>query len=105
MNRSEEYYKKGWDYFEQEKMDLALDSFTKGISENSNDSKLYLSRAQIWNKLGNYDKALSDLSEAIYCNPKNAEAYWHRALIYQVLGDKEQSRLHFQKALQMGYKG
>ena len=59
---------------------------------------MYVQRAQMWEKLGNYQNAIDDLTRAIdldsekasYClSSENSSYYEQRAMVYEKLGSKD----------------
>lgn len=57
------------------------------ISEQSK-SQNYVSRADVWKRMGEQEKALKDLSRAIRLNPYSIEAYRQRAYLWRQQGDQ-----------------
>ncbi|MEY4572718.1 MAG: hypothetical protein RLZ10_1966, partial [Bacteroidota bacterium] len=66
-------------YNVQEKLDLAVEEYSKAIEIFPNYSLFYSNRADIYAKQGKLTEALQDYTKAIELDPKNAEHYFYRA--------------------------
>ena len=73
-------------YLEQDKIDLAISQYEKGIelkeSAPESASYCYSNRAEIYAEQGKLDEALNDYSIAIELDPNNPGRYNNRAMFY-----------------------
>ncbi|MCU0438242.1 MAG: hypothetical protein MUC49_10010 [Raineya sp.] len=71
----------------------------KEISQNPQNSSLYLKRAYILDSTKNYLKALSDVNEVLKMNNKNIDAYYLRGLLKIKLDDASGAINDFNKII------
>ncbi len=65
------------------------------------NEKVYIDRAWIYYRLGDYNKALDDFNKAISLKPDNARFYLDRGDIFYELGDYKKALKDYDKAISM----
>ena len=70
-------------YKDQEKLDLAVEEYSKAIEIYPNYSLFYSNRAAIYQKQQNYELALADYTKAIQIEPKNAHHYYTKGALLE----------------------
>ncbi|WCR56655.1 tetratricopeptide repeat protein [Rickettsia asembonensis] len=81
-----EYYNKGVEFYQIGQYELALETFSKGIKINPNDTNLYNSKGVVLSDLGKYDLVLEASNKAIEMNSNNSNLYSDRASVLAGLG-------------------
>ena len=59
-------------------LDIALALATRAIESDPNQIEAWLTRARVYDALGNYSRAITDYSEAIKSNSMSATAWQRR---------------------------
>jgi hypothetical protein len=70
-------------YFHINKLDSAIDNYTKAIELNPKIVEAYNNRGHIYSEKGYFDQAISDFTKALEINPNYPEAYFNRGNTYQ----------------------
>ncbi|MBD2535604.1 tetratricopeptide repeat protein [Nostoc flagelliforme FACHB-838] len=78
---------------------VAINSFTKAIALDSNNSIAYFNRADARYEMGDKQGAIADYNEAIRFNPNNPIAYYNRGVARYYVGDKQGAIADFTVAL------
>ncbi len=65
MVKGEKYFMEGISLAQENKKELAIESFTKSIDCNDGASGPYLNRGAVYHQLGKYEKAVKDYKKAI----------------------------------------
>ena len=71
---SEDFFKKGLEFFKDKKLDDAKFMFERSIVFNPKDSNSYLYLAKIYNQQEDQDKEEKNLDATLLIEPKNEEA-------------------------------
>lgn len=79
----------------------ALTIINNLISRFPNESGLYISRAILFNKLGDRKAASADFDKAISVDPSNYEAHYQRGLDYLHSSSIETAKAYFDKAISL----
>lgn len=80
-------YKKLGDFERfQESQRKGIKTLTQKIKESPNDAENYLTRARIYNTIGEYQKSLEDHNKAIELKPNNYSYYYSRGQNYYNMG-------------------
>jgi hypothetical protein len=79
---SKEWFDEGYKNYQEGNPEKAVEAFSKVISINSKEARVYLYRGIVYNTMGMYDKAISDYDTAITLNPDYAEAYNNKGWAY-----------------------
>lgn len=90
---------KGNEQFKRGEYLQALNTFTKGIQFDANNSSLWGNRAIVYFKLGLYEKAIEDSKFAIELNPSLPRYYWCKGESHLKLGQNFLARLAFENGL------
>ena len=73
-------------------------------SDLTRDANAYYSRANAYNKTGEYDKSIADCTESVRLKPAFSEAYKIRGIAYSMNGQKSKAEEDFAQAKRLGYK-
>ena len=100
------YSQRGLIYAEQNKYDLAIKEYERGIAlaeiDPSGAAYCYRNRATQYERLREYDKAEADYTSAIALEPENADRYFNRAIFYEeYLKDYDLALLDYTKAIEL----
>lgn len=93
----EEYKEKGDALFTNNKLNKALENYTKALTFENN-YKVYLNRCLTHYELKNYKDALSDAINATRLEPTYAKAWGRVGSCLLMLNKKEQATIAFKKA-------
>ncbi|MBF0521683.1 MAG: tetratricopeptide repeat protein [Candidatus Omnitrophica bacterium] len=77
------YNNLGLIYFEEQKLDVALQCFNESLKLDTTIEQTYNNRALVYDAQGKPDLAFADYNKAIMVNPKFAEGYNNRAIFYK----------------------
>jgi len=61
----EYYYLKGYEYYKQEKYELAIEYYTKAINIDDKNAIVYFARAMAYDKLNAIEQAIADYTSVI----------------------------------------
>lgn len=101
---SKDWYYKGLALKNQgEKLQEAVDAFTKSIDLDPNYLPCYYERAYLYEKMGKWEKALQDYNKMLELDPYFRVAYFNRGRAYSKLGDHEKAVENFKIAARLGY--
>jgi tetratricopeptide (TPR) repeat protein len=96
----EEYKEKGDALFINNKLNKALENYTKALTFENN-YKVYLNRCLTHYELKNYKDALSDAINATRLEPTYAKAWGRVGSCLLMLNKKEQATIAFKKAYEL----
>jgi len=96
---AESFYNNGNTQMSNDKLDLALNSFTDAIQLNPQYANAYLNRGIAKYTSGDFAGAIEDFTTAINLNPESIDAYYDRGLAYYELGEYNKSIRDFNRAL------
>ncbi len=82
-----------------ERLDDALESYSRAIAINPNHAEAYYNRGVLWQQLLRFDSALESYNRAIAINPRHAEAYYNRGIALQALKQPEAALASFDRAI------
>ncbi|KAG1951568.1 tetratricopeptide repeat protein [Pimephales promelas] len=91
----------GNEAFTQGDYETAVKFYTEGLEQLRDMQALYTNRAQAFIKLKRYKEAISDCEWALRCNNKCIKAYIHMGKSHLALKDFPQSRICYQKILEI----
>ncbi|XP_016379430.1 tetratricopeptide repeat protein 12-like [Sinocyclocheilus rhinocerous] len=91
----------GNEAFTQGDYETAVRFYTEGLEQLRDMQALYTNRAQAFIKLKRYKEAISDCEWALRCNEKCIKAYVHMGKSHLALKDFKQSRICYQKFLEI----
>ncbi|XP_016300739.1 tetratricopeptide repeat protein 12-like [Sinocyclocheilus anshuiensis] len=91
----------GNEAFTQGDYETAVRFYTEGLEQLRDMQALYTNRAQAFIKLKRYKEAISDCEWALRCNEKCIKAYVHMGKSHLALKDFKQSRICYQKILEI----
>ena len=95
------YEARGEAYMRLRKNNEAIADFTKSISINPSNAKLYALRGGLYLLMENYNVALDDMNKALTLNPPEQDRkkiYLLRGMIYRKLGETEKADADFARA-------
>ena len=95
------HYRKGKEYKDDGKYQLAIDEFTNAIRLNRNYVPAYIIRGNAYSLLGQQQRAIQDFDQAIRLQPDNAIAYNNRGGDYGRMGQHQRAILDFDKAIEL----
>jgi tetratricopeptide (TPR) repeat protein len=78
-----------------------IETCTKALRLEPNDSLTYHNRAVAHFRLGHYQEAIEDFTEALKHNSGDATAYYNRAIAYGMVGDHEKAIEDGVKAIEL----
>jgi tetratricopeptide (TPR) repeat protein len=99
------YYNRGCAHLGANRLQEAIEDFTKSISLNETWSFAYNNRGTTFARLGRHDKAIEDFTAAIEHDPNNRLAYRNRALAYKKLGQPGRAQADFDAFLKLNNDG
>ncbi|MBY0544665.1 MAG: tetratricopeptide repeat protein [Gammaproteobacteria bacterium] len=82
---AKQYFKKGYEKYEQKNYSTAIIYFTEAIKHDSTFVDAYLCRANSYSQLKNYGRVINDLTQVIKYEPTAIDAYLSRAVSYNEL--------------------
>jgi tetratricopeptide (TPR) repeat protein len=82
------YTNRGFYYYNQGKMDLALADYNKGVESNPKAFKTYNNRALVYLNMQQYQLAENDFNKAIDLKPDFADAFSNRGIAKAMQGNK-----------------
>ena len=80
----------------------AIFDFTKAIELNPQSPDAYYARGIAKVHLEDYRGAIADYNKTIELNPKSADAYYARSIAKHIFGLKDDARMDFTKAGELG---
>lgn len=83
------YTNRGFDYYNQGKMDLALSDYSAAIKHYPKAFKTYNNRALVYLNMQQYQLAETDFNKAIEIKPDFADAYSNRGIAKAMQGNKK----------------
>lgn len=72
-------------------VDLAIADYTSAITLRPMDTTLYMKRADLWYRKGDYGSAISDFSRALEIRPDDYELYFSRGLFYSYVDEYDKA--------------
>ena len=104
------YVLRGYSYYKNNNLDLAIADYDKAVERASQDPGIYQSRAGLLTLRGDnletkkegsgkadLDKALADYTMAITLNPKRIQSYIARATYFRTIGDIDSAIKDYEK--------
>lgn len=95
------YYLRGAALFKQDKIDQAINDFTKAIELSPNSASYYFIRGVVRNFNNDLKTAIADFDEAIRLEPANFEAYFNRGLARGTNEDTHGAIADFDKTISL----
>ena len=101
---AQSHYTQAVDYrYKEKNYTKALSKVSLAISNNKNNWKYYLFRAEIHTLLNNSSKAIDDYNKIIDINPNYVEAYWKKGELYLKKGFNSAACSSFDEAIKKGF--
>jgi tetratricopeptide (TPR) repeat protein len=94
-------YFKGVYYFNRQRFEMAIESFSKAIELSPDYYMSYYNRGVVNSVLKNYELAIKDFTESIKRNPLHAESYYNRAVMLTLKGETENALKDYKKAIKL----
>ena len=95
------YSARGW-LLRPDKPELAVADFSRAIELDRNESSFYyLPRAQVYEKLHNYDLAIRDYSKMLELEPDHIYVYNVRASLYAMVGRHDLALQDYSKTIEL----
>ncbi|XP_035721906.1 small glutamine-rich tetratricopeptide repeat-containing protein alpha-like isoform X1 [Vespa mandarinia] len=98
---AERYKNEGNALVKAEKLEEAINNYTKAIELNAHNAVYYCNRAAVYSKLGNHHQAIKDCHTALSIDPMYSKAYGRLGLAYSSLERHKEAKESYQKALEM----
>ncbi|KAL2724118.1 small glutamine-rich tetratricopeptide repeat-containing protein alpha-like isoform X2 [Vespula squamosa] len=98
---AERYKNEGNALVKAEKLEEAINNYTKAIELNAHNAVYYCNRAAVYSKLGNHLQAIKDCHTALSIDPMYSKAYGRLGLAYSSLERHREAKESYQKALEM----
>lgn len=76
--------------------------YERAIKKDNQLNYIRLNLANLYNATAQNEKALQILKEALTFEPKNPQIHYYLALLYNELNDLQNSKKHFEKAMDLG---
>ena len=92
------YYCIGLDYQNQNKVDLAIESYTKSINLGYNVPEIYNNRGFMYRVQENFESAMKDYNKAIEIKSDYADGYYNRSTIWMYLNEIDKAKSDMKKA-------
>lgn len=103
-DRTKFYLGLAQDAFNKKQWNKAVAESTHVLTLNPQSVEAYTLRGAAYSELNYMDNALQDLNNAVTINPDFAAAYHSRARIYELMGSKDDAKLQFEIACNLGLK-
>ncbi|KAA0257295.1 tetratricopeptide repeat protein [Deferribacter autotrophicus] len=94
-----QYYDEGFWYFLRNENFKAIDSLSKAINLDQNNSTYYEFRSRIYMTLGQFDNAIKDLNKVLELQPNKSEYYAIRGVLYSIQHQREKALSDFNIAI------
>ncbi|KAK2579548.1 hypothetical protein KPH14_010847 [Odynerus spinipes] len=98
---AEKYKNEGNALVKAEKLEEAINNYTKAIELDGRNAVYYCNRAAVYSKLGNHLQAIKDCNTALSIDPMYSKAYGRLGLAYSSLERHKEAKESYQKALEM----
>lgn len=98
---AEAYFRLGWLYQNQGKLQQTLANYNKAIELDPKNSLAYNNRGLIYDQQGDYPHAISDFSKAIELVPTHFAAFTNRGVVYYRQGNYQQAMADYNQALEL----
>ncbi|MBN2536157.1 MAG: tetratricopeptide repeat protein [Spirochaetales bacterium] len=102
VNAGISHFNKALELQQQNRLDKAIEEYTKAIEINPELSEAYYNRAHIHFEQNKYDRAINDITEYINRNPEDADGYFQRGILYKNTGSHEKAVADLEKAIASG---
>lgn len=94
-----QFYKVGKEFFENGKLQDAIDQFSKAIDVDPDYEDAFEARALAYETLGNFEEAVEDYEKLAIFNDKNEVAFYNIARMYFAVGQNEKALSNVNKSL------
>ncbi|MFZ4546610.1 MAG: tetratricopeptide repeat protein [Bacteroidales bacterium] len=102
-NLADAYYLKGMALMENDKMDLAIESFQRSVNINQTHFDALMQLGYIWEKR-DVKISIDYFKSATKANPKSTEALYNLGLLYQDNGQPEKAILSYEEIIKLDTK-
>lgn len=99
LSIGDSYYKRGINFCQLEKCELAITEFDRAIDISPEWGEAYYNRGLAYAKLAEYELAIADYTEAIQINNNSVDAYNDRGNAYYKIGDYNNAILDYNEVL------
>lgn len=96
---AEKYKNEGNALVKAEKLEEAINNYTKAIELDGRNAVYYCNRAAVYSKLGDHQQAIKDCNTALSIDPMYSKAYGRLGLAYSSLDRHKEAKESYQKAL------
>jgi len=103
-NLSKVYVRRGNDYFNLGKSDLAEKDYQAAIAADANNSEAYYNLGNIYKDKKDYDAALTQYKKSIEIDPKNVEALMNTGYVSIQQGRNSEAAVAYENALKIDDK-
>lgn len=83
------------------RMNLAMDDISNAIVKNDKVSEFFIFRAELYQKIGQYEPAIGDFSKAIFLEPTNLMAVKGKGKVYEAMQKFEDAQKMYMEALKI----
>ena len=95
------FWEEGNEHFKEDRLDDAVQSYSKAIEADASFAKAYSSRGGVLYKMERYAAAISDYDRAIDLEPRNAVTYHNRGWVHASDGQTDKAIADFSKAIEL----
>jgi len=97
-NEARYYYRDGMEFSREDKIDEAIQAFTKSI-EAGPSAEAYNARAAEYNRKGRIDDAITDANRAVMLSEKYAPVFFNRGNSYYKKGDYDRALKDYSRSI------
>jgi len=92
-------------YFTRNLLDSAIYLYKQALQLDPNYADAFSNMGVVYFQQKNYPEAIKCYTSALQVNPSFRDAEYNLGVLYLTLGEKENARIHFAKANQLGHPG
>lgn len=96
-----EYLEPGNTAFDEGRLDLSLEMFTRFTEADPGNPEAHLHRARVLQEIGDYAGAVEAYHRVLEIDPANSGAFFHLGIIAQAQGSPDQALALYQQALDL----
>lgn len=101
--KAKEYFKKGNDFYKQEKFAKAISEYNRAMKYDAKNPFIFLKRGDCYRKLRKPHNAIKDYNTVLRLRPTNARAWYHRGTLKIKLGKKREGCQDVRRARGLAY--
>jgi FOG: TPR repeat len=95
------YFQRAYSEVQLDKIDAAIEDYTKSIALDNGDAETFSNRAILYNGQGKYDLAIADLNKAITLETDNCDYYNERGRAYRLSGQYDRAIADLTKSISL----